>query len=116
MDVYAWADDQRERRRREFYRLLQRGRDIFTPRHIFDRCCVKWLIDGSIQRDEYGGFYDDPFDPPSGCNGGCKFEDDGPICLSCLGNAGECRSVCSMILLLLIHLSTREAPHVMHYT
>ena len=72
MDVYAWADDQRERKRREFYRLLQRGRDIFTPRHIFDRCCVKWLIDGSIQHDEYGGFYDDPFDPPSGCNGGCN--------------------------------------------
>ena len=68
MDVFAWVDDQRERRRREFYRLLQRGREIWTPRHIFDRCCVKWLIHGRIQHDEYGGFYNDPFDPPSGCN------------------------------------------------
>jgi hypothetical protein len=25
-----------------------------------------------IQYDEYGGFYDDPFDPPSGCNGRCN--------------------------------------------
>ena len=67
--VFGWVEDQRERKRREFYRLLQRGRDIWTPRHIFDRCCVKWLIDGRIQHhDEYGGFYDSPFDPPSGCN------------------------------------------------
>ena len=68
-EVYAWADDQRERKRREFFQLLDRGRDIWTPRHIFDRCCVKWLIHGRIQHDEYGGFYDSPFDPPKGCNG-----------------------------------------------
>lgn len=69
MEVYAWAEDQRDRRRREFFELLQRGRDIWTPRHIFNRCCVKWLIDGRIQHDEYGGFYDSPFDPKKGCNG-----------------------------------------------
>ena len=69
-EVYAWVDDEREKRRREFFQLLDRGRDIWTPRHIFDRCCVKWLIHGSIQpNDEYGGFYGSPFDPPKGCNG-----------------------------------------------
>ncbi len=68
-DVFGWADEQREKRRREFFQLLQRGRDIWTPRHIFNRCCVKWLIQGRIQYDEYGGFYDTPFDRRDGCNG-----------------------------------------------
>lgn len=68
-DVFGWADDQREKMRREFYQLLQRGREIWTPRHIFNSCCVKWLIEGRIQHDEYGGFYDSPFERTSGCNG-----------------------------------------------
>lgn len=75
-DVYAWVEDQRQRKRREFQQLLQRGREIWAPTHIFNSCCVKWLIDGNIQYhdDEYGVFYNGcPFDPPSGCSGeGCN--------------------------------------------
>jgi len=68
MDVFAWVDDQRERNSRAFYQLLEQGRATWTPRYIFNRCCVKWLVDGNV---EYGEYYDE-YSPRNGCNGGCN--------------------------------------------
>lgn len=67
-DVYAWVDDQRERNRREFRRLLEQGRQMWTPSNIFNRCCVKWLIDGRDRGYDVDGYYDE-YSPRNGCNG-----------------------------------------------
>lgn len=66
--VNAWVDDQRERNNREFYHLLEQGRQVWTPNDIFKRCCVKWLVDGGDRRDDGYGFCDS-YSPRNGCDG-----------------------------------------------
>ncbi|KAL7527963.1 hypothetical protein ACHAWF_002381 [Thalassiosira exigua] len=69
MDLWGWVDDQRDKNRREFQRLLDRGRRVWTPAQVFNGCCVKWLVDGPDRRtyDEYD--YLDEYSPRNGCNG-----------------------------------------------
>ena len=69
-DISGWVADQRENNRRSFARLLEHGRQVWTPRHIFNRCCLKWLVDGHHDAHAY-----DPYSPRNGCNGyGCGRE------------------------------------------
>jgi len=63
--VYAWVEGRQERNIREFYRILEQGRRVWTPNNIFNRCCVKWLVDGDDRR--YDVF--DEYSPRRGCNG-----------------------------------------------
>mmetsp|Transcript_39858 Transcript_39858/g.72938 ORF Transcript_39858/g.72938 Transcript_39858/m.72938 type:complete len:506 (-) Transcript_39858:76-1593(-) len=65
--VYAWVDDRRERNSREFYRLLEQGRQVWTPNDIFKRCCVEWLVDGEDSGDDGYELYD-AYSPRNGCD------------------------------------------------
>lgn len=69
--VYAWVDDQKESNRNKFYRFLDEQRQKWLPRHVFNRCCVKWLADGPLS---YEGEYDDPYSCRNGCRGDCGRE------------------------------------------
>jgi hypothetical protein len=74
-DIYAWAEDQREEKRDNFIRFLNSQRQIWTPAHIFNRCCVKWLADGTYSNDD--AFYGEDFCDPHSFRGGCR---DGHVC------------------------------------
>ena len=63
-DVYAWVEEQRDINRRKFAQLLEQGRQIWTPRNVFNTCCVKWLIDGRRSSDAYL----DEYNPRNGCS------------------------------------------------
>ena len=60
--VNAWVEEQRQKNRRRFYELLEEGRQKWTPRNIFNRCCVKWLVDGPLDDDPV-----DEYNPRNGC-------------------------------------------------
>jgi len=62
-DLWAWVDEQRDSNREKFNRLLQLGKRTWTPQHVFNRCCVKWLVDGPQQYDPYGDDYFDEYNP-----------------------------------------------------
>ena len=57
-----WIEEQRQKNRRRFYELLEEGRKKWTPRNIFNRCCVKWLVDGPRVQDPC-----DKYSPRNGC-------------------------------------------------
>ena len=67
MDVYAWVDEQRDKNRRKFAQLLEEGRQIWTPRNIFNTCCVKWLVDGRKKNYEDDFYSFDEYSPRNGC-------------------------------------------------
>ncbi|KAL3774868.1 hypothetical protein ACHAWO_001183 [Cyclotella atomus] len=80
-EVYAWVEDKRAQNQQQFRRLLEQGRTKWTPTSIFNRCCVKWLMDGPKQVDHYSGFDDDFFDEyhvRSGCQGQSHCKRDHP--------------------------------------
>ena len=78
MDVFAWADEQREEKRENFTRFLSSQRQIWTPNHIFNRCCVRGLADGIYSNDDaaYGEDFCDPYSFRGGCRDGhiCKYD------------------------------------------
>ena len=80
-EVYAWVEDERAKNSQRFYRLLELGRRTWTPQSIFNRCCVKWLIDGGKRQDhydEYDSFFDE-YNVRSGCAGQHKCKRDHPF-------------------------------------
>ena len=77
-DLWAWVDEQRDSNREKFNRLLQLGKRTWTPQHVFNRCCVKWLVDGPQQYDPYGDDYFDEYNPRNGCPGQHKCNRDHP--------------------------------------
>lgn len=68
-EVWAWVDEQRDNNREKFNRLLQLGRETWTPKNVFNRCCVKWLVDGPKRYDPYGDDYFDEYNLRNGCPG-----------------------------------------------
>ena len=80
-EVYAWVEDERAKNSQRFYRLLERGRRIWTPQSIFSRCCVKWLIDGGQRQDHYDQYdcFFDEYNPRNGCPGQHKCKREHPF-------------------------------------
>ena len=77
-DLWAWVDEQRDSNIEKFNRLLQLGKRTWTPQHVFNRCCVKWLVYGPQQYDPYGDDYFDEYNPRNGCPGQHKCNRDHP--------------------------------------
>lgn len=69
-EVFAWVADQRDRNRSGFYRFLEQQRNRWMPNHVFNRCCVKWLVDGNYTWDEF----QDEYSFCNGCQGNCGRE------------------------------------------
>jgi hypothetical protein len=69
-EVFAWVEDQRDRNRNDFYRFLEQQRNRWMPNHVFNRCCVKWLVDGNYTWDEF----QDEYSFRNGCQGNCGRE------------------------------------------
>jgi hypothetical protein len=82
--AYAWGEDQQEEHRFRFNRFLGEQRKIWTPSHVFNRCCVRWLADGDFNGEEdFDGYssgdsdyYDSSF--RNGCKGGSRCTGDHP--------------------------------------
>lgn len=77
-EVYAWVEDQRAANQVSFRRLLEQGRRKWTPTGIMNRCCVKWLMDGSRQFDQYDDFIFDEYNVRAGCEGQRKCKREHP--------------------------------------
>mmetsp|Transcript_28218 Transcript_28218/g.40894 ORF Transcript_28218/g.40894 Transcript_28218/m.40894 type:complete len:485 (-) Transcript_28218:114-1568(-) len=69
-EVYTWVEDKRkDEGRKAFFSFLSEQRQIWTPSHIFNQCCVKWLADGDPDLDEDDDGYFDEYSCRNGCDG-----------------------------------------------
>ena len=71
-EAMAYGEEREFREHEKFNRFVRKQRAIWTPRHVFNKCCVKWLVygkdDSYYDRDEIEDQWNDGNVVGRGCD------------------------------------------------
>lgn len=74
-EAMAWGADQEADAEEEWERFVAQERCIWTPKSLFNQCCIKWLVNGSgwpYETDCFRDLLNGGDVPQAGCNNRCK--------------------------------------------